>query len=389
MTVTVVCDVLGEENNGTTIAAMNLIRFLKSQGHTVKILCGDEDKKGQDGYYVVPNYNLGKVLNAFVRKVGVKLARPVKSIIEEALEGVDLVHIMVPLALGLATVKIAKEKGLPITAGFHMQAENLTSYFKVNKIRPINHMVYKFIYRKMYRYVDAIHYPTQFIRDVFESNIHKTTNGYIISNGVHSYVQKRDVAKPEEYKDRIVLLMIGRFAREKSQDTLLKATLYSKYSHNLQIILAGQGNKEKYYKKLAKRCPIPPVMKFFGREEVIDVINYSDMYVHTAEAELEGIACLEAICCGKLTIVSNSRLSATKGFAVDDRCVFKNRNPKDLARVIDYFIEHPEVKAEIEEKYLNSAICYAQEDCMKRMEQMMLETYTAKQQFKQEQEMSE
>lgn len=389
MTVTVVCDVLGEENNGTTIAAMNLIRFLKSQGHTVKILCGDEDKKGQDGYYVVPNYNLGKVLNAFVRKVGVKLARPVKSIIEEALEGVDLVHIMVPLALGLATVKIAKEKGLPITAGFHMQAENLTSYFKVNKIRPINHMVYKFIYRKMYRYVDAIHYPTQFIRDVFESNIHKTTNGYVISNGVHSYVQKRDVAKPEEYKDRIVLLMIGRFAREKSQDTLLKATLYSKYSHKLQIILAGQGNKEKYYKKLAKRCPIPPVMKFFGREEVIDVINYSDMYVHTAEAELEGIACLEAICCGKLTIVSNSRLSATKGFAVDDRCVFKNRNPKDLARVIDYFIEHPEVKAEIEEKYLNSAICYAQEDCMKRMEQMMLETYTAKQQFKQEQEKAE
>lgn len=389
MTVTVVCDVLGEENNGTTIAAMNLIRFLKSQGHTVKILCGDEDKKGQDGYYVVPNYNLGKVLNAFVRKVGVKLARPVKSIIEEALEGVDLVHIMVPLALGLATVKIAKEKGLPITAGFHMQAENLTSYFKVNKIRPINHMVYKFIYRKMYRYVDAIHYPTQFIRDVFESNIHKTTNGYVISNGVHSYVQKRDVAKPEEYKDRIVLLMIGRFAREKSQDTLLKATLYSKYSHKLQIILAGQGNKEKYYKKLAKRCPIPPVMKFFGREEVIDVINYSDMYVHTAEAELEGIACLEAICCGKLTIVSNSRLSATKGFAVDDRCVFKNRNPKDLARVIDYFIEHPEVKAEIEGKYLNSAICYAQEDCMKRMEQMMIETYTAKQQFKQEQEKAE
>lgn len=346
-------------------------------------------KKGLDGYYVVPNYNLGKLLNSFVKKVGVKLAKPVKTTIEEALDGADLVHIMVPLALGLATVKIAKEKGLTITAGFHMQAENLTSYLKVNKIKPINHMVYKYIYRKMYRYVDAIHYPTQFIRDVFESNIHKTTNGYVISNGVHSYVQKRKIEKPDEYKDKIVLLMIGRFAREKSQDTLLKAVSYSKYKHNLQIILAGQGNKEKYYKKLAKRCPVPPVMKFFGREEVIDVINYSDMYVHTAEAELEGIACLEAICCGKLTIVSNSRLSATKGFAVDDRCVFKNRNPKDLARVIDYFIEHPEVKAELEEKYLNSAICYAQEDCMKRMEQMMLDTYSAKEQFKQEQEKSE
>ena len=31
MIVTVVCDVLGKENNGTTIAAMNLIRFLKKK----------------------------------------------------------------------------------------------------------------------------------------------------------------------------------------------------------------------------------------------------------------------------------------------------------------------------------------------------------------------
>lgn len=42
MKIVVVCDVLGEENNGTTIAAMNLIRHLKSQGHEVRILCADQ-----------------------------------------------------------------------------------------------------------------------------------------------------------------------------------------------------------------------------------------------------------------------------------------------------------------------------------------------------------
>ena len=35
MIITVVCDVLGEENNGTTIAAMNLVRSLKKKGHNV------------------------------------------------------------------------------------------------------------------------------------------------------------------------------------------------------------------------------------------------------------------------------------------------------------------------------------------------------------------
>ena len=32
MIVAVICDVLGEENNGTTIAAMNLIRTLREKG---------------------------------------------------------------------------------------------------------------------------------------------------------------------------------------------------------------------------------------------------------------------------------------------------------------------------------------------------------------------
>ena len=38
MIIAVVSDVLGEENNGTTIAAMNLIRSLKAKGHEVRVI---------------------------------------------------------------------------------------------------------------------------------------------------------------------------------------------------------------------------------------------------------------------------------------------------------------------------------------------------------------
>ena len=103
--------------------------------------------------------------------------------------------------------------------------------------------------------------------------------------------------------------------------------------------------------------------------------SFADMYVHPAEMELEGISCIEAITCGKLTIVSDSKLSATRNFAVDEKCVFKKRNPKDLARVIDYWIEHPEEAKEYEQKYLDSAISFDQEECMKNMEKMIFEVY--------------
>ncbi len=373
MTITVVCDVLGKENNGTTIAAMNLIRYLKSRGHEVRVLCADQERRGEEGYYIVPNYKFPKLIDSYIKKVGVTLAKPDVDIVTSTILGSDIVHIMVPLPLGMCACKVARKMGIPITAGFHMQAENFTSHIKANNFRFVNNYVYKFIWKHMYKYVGGIHYPTRFIREIFESRIKTQTKGYVISNGVNSYVQKRDIEKPEEFKDKIVILATGRFSREKSQDTLIRAVKRSKYKDKIQLIFAGLGAKEKYYKRLSKGLPVQPIFKFYSRTEIIDVLNYCDLYVHPAEVELEGIACLEAIACGKLTIVSDSKLSATKEFAIDDTCRFKNRNPKSLAHAIDYWIEHPMEKEEYEKRYLESATVFNQEECMKRMENMMVE----------------
>ena len=56
---------MGEENNGTTIAAMNLIRYLKKAGHEVRVLCPDKTKKDLEGYFVVPTRSFG-VFNGYV-----------------------------------------------------------------------------------------------------------------------------------------------------------------------------------------------------------------------------------------------------------------------------------------------------------------------------------
>ncbi len=373
MKIIVVCDVYGKENNGSAVVAYNLIRFLQSRGHDVRILCADQESKGLPDHYVVPNMHFGKKLDAYVAKVGVSIAHPKKQIIKEALKGVDAVHIMMPLPLGLATVKIAKRMKLPITAGFHMQAENATAYFKLNRFEWANKLANRFMYTHFYRYVDRIHYPTQFIRDTFEGAIHKSTPGLVISNGVHEYVQKRPTEKPAEYKDKIVILTTGRYSTEKSQDTLIKAIHYSKYKDKIQLILGGEGAKINQYRKLAEGLPNPPVFRFFSRTEIVDALNYADMYVHPAIIELEGISCIEAIACGKLTIVSDSKLSATRNFAADERCVFKAEDEKDLARVIDYWLDHPAEMRECEEKYLHSAVAYKQSECMQQMEDMILD----------------
>ncbi len=46
MVITVVCGVPGKESNGTTIAAMNLIRALCERGHAVRFVCSDPERAG-------------------------------------------------------------------------------------------------------------------------------------------------------------------------------------------------------------------------------------------------------------------------------------------------------------------------------------------------------
>ena len=373
MIITIVSDVLCGEGNGTNVATMNLVRHLVSKGYEVRILSPKQGENSEETYYTVPVQCLGPFDN-LVNKIGVKLAKADDEVIEQCMKDTDYVHAIVPFHLCNKVIKLAKERNIPVSCGFHMQAENLTSYFKLDHIRPVNKGVYRFIYKTTFSKADAIHYPTRFIRNVFERNIHHKTNGYVISNGVSPDMRKKEVEKPAEFKDKIIISSVGRLAKEKSQDTLIKAMKFSKYEKNIQLILAGQGLKEHKYAHLAKNLTNPIVIKQFSRADVVDLMNYTDIYVHPAVTELEGIACIEALACQKLTIVSDSKKSATKLFVSSKRCIFRHKNPRDLARVIDYFIEHPEMKKIVEDSYKEFADDYSVEKCMEKMEKMILET---------------
>ena len=89
MTVAVICDVLGEANNGTTIAAMNLINALRSRGHTVRVVCPDEEKQGEPDWYIVPRYHFGP-LRKYVEKNGVAPARVDQAVLEAAISDADM-----------------------------------------------------------------------------------------------------------------------------------------------------------------------------------------------------------------------------------------------------------------------------------------------------------
>ena len=374
MIVTIVADVLGDENNGTTIACMNLVRYLKQSGDTVRVLCCDEDRLGQEGFYVVPVRNLGFILNKALARNNVTLAKPDKRIIRKALEGADVCHVMIPFSLGKMAIKMAKKMNVPISMGFHCQAENFTAHFGIGMYSKFfNKFMYHRFYSTCYKKVDAVHYPTEFIRNTFEKEVKHKTNACVISNGVNSQFKRMPVENREAPFDKHYnILFIGRYCKEKSQKTLIQAVAKSKYKDNIQLVFAGQGPDRNNMVKLANKLDIiPPILGFYGRDELVKIINSCDLYVHASEIEIEAISALEAISCGLVPVISDSDKSATKQFALDKKNLFKNRDADDLARKIDYWIENEEEKEKYQKRYENFSKGFEQDVCMLRMREML------------------
>lgn len=370
MNITLVCDVLGQANNGTTIAALNLMEAMRRRGHRVRVVCPDEARRGQKDFYIVPVYNLGP-FNGYVAKNGVSLGKPDKAVLKAALDGADVVHVMMPFGLGRAALKIARAQGIPVTAGFHCQAENVTSHLLMMDCRLANYLTYQFFYRTFYRYCDSVHYPTAFICDLFERQTHPTHH-YVISNGVASAFSPGPPTSPG---DRFTILFTGRYSREKAHSVLIDAAAKSRYRDRIDLVFAGDGPQKRALLRRAKRRGIkPPVMRFYTRDELIRVIRQADLYVHPAKIEIEAIACLEAIACGKVPVISDSPRSATRYFALTPQNRFRCGDAADLARKIDYWIEHPEEKAACARQYADYSAQFEFESCMDKMQAMLAET---------------
>lgn len=366
MHIAVIADVLGEENNGTSITVKRLITNLKKRGHEVLVVApGNPDEKD---YYPVDKIDF-KIFNDYVAKNGVVLAKPNEALLRSVIEKSDVVHALMPFPLGRSAVRICNEMHKPLTTAFHVQPENVSSHFGLQKSKPVNSYIYKNFFNGFYRFSDYIHCPTEFIADQLRRHGY-TQDLRIISNGVDPAFVPGNAPKPDEYADKFCILSTGRLVKEKCQSELLKAAALSKYADKLQIFLAGDGPQEKRLLKLGSKLPNPPVISFMKKEELIRTIHFCDLYVHCAYAEIESIACVEAITCGLVPIIADSKKSAAKYFARNESNLYRAANPEDLARKIDYMIEHPEVRQTQREQYIRYAEKFQIDKCIDKMEEM-------------------
>ena len=370
MKILFVTDQFYHSNNGTTISSRRFAQTLRSRGHEVRIAsCGTpEDLEDGETAYLMEKIHI-PVFDGLISAQGMTIAKTDYALLEEAVKWADVVHFFMPFPLEKHGVEICIRTGTPYTAAFHIQPENISYNIKMGRIKPVNDAIYAWMNNYFYKYVRHIHCPSRFIaKELMAHGFHNTI--HVISNGIDPDFKYEKHEKCPELEGKFVILSVGRYSPEKKQGVLLEAVKHSKYSDNIQVILAGQGPDKKKLYGMGQKLKNPPIMNFYTKEELLEVMAQSDLYVHCAAAEIEAMACMEAFARGLVPVIADSEKSATPQFALTRNCLFAPDDPKNLAKHIDYFIEHEKERKILEKRYAESAKAYSLEKCVTMAEDM-------------------
>ena len=365
-----VTDQFYDANNGMTISSRRFAAVLRQHGHDVRVLSYGTEKNlepGQTAYLLKKQYI--PIFDNLISSQGMTFAKVDPRVLEQAVRWADVIHFLTPFALTHAAIRTAQKCGVPYTAAFHVQPENITSSIHMGRQAWVNDGIYVWFRHYVYQYCTHVHCPSRFIAGELERH-HYPCTLHVISNGIDPDFSYRKLEKAPEEQDKFVILMVGRLSIEKRQDVLVDAVAKSKYKDKIKLVLAGKGPRQAYIAKRGRSRGIDLTIRFFPKPELLDRIASSDLYVHAADMEIEAMSCMEAFAGGLVPVIADSPKSATPQFALDDRSLFAAGDSDALARKIDYWIEHPEEKAQMERRYAESAKQYNLDHCVRQAEAM-------------------
>lgn len=370
MIITIIADIYGEENNGTVATTNRLMQHMIKRGHSIRLVSTYAGKDTKDIQYFVTKKRNFYVFNKYISANGAVFAKPDRKILEEAIKGSDVVHMLIPFKLAKLAVKVAKELKVPMTSAFHTQPENISTHIGMRNVTMVNKMFYHRFYKQFYKHHNFVHCPSHFIKDEIAKNNYKG-DLRVISNGVIDTFRKFESTRPAELNGKYLVFTSSRYSGEKRHDLVIEAVKHSKYADKIQLIFAGKGPLKDKLTRMSAHLPNPTKFVFYtSKQDLAAAINYSDLYVHPADIEIEAIACMEAVSCGLVPVISDSNRSATKQFAMTEKNLFEQGNAKDLAAKIDYWIEHPEEKEQLSKEYETFTEQFRIEAAMDKMELM-------------------
>lgn len=337
LTIAMVVDTSGNRGNGTSNSALQWAQELERQGHHIRLV-------GIGAPEYPARVNHVPLVSWVAKKQQMQFAEPSDTLFRTAFQGVDVVHIYTPFRFGQHACKVAKQMGIAVTAGYHVQPENITySAGPLKYIPGIDSFIYWLFNLWLYRKIDHVHVPTELGASLLRSHGYKAKL-HVISNGYEARFTPKtqhDAGKSAPIPFHIV--SSGRLTNEKNHVALIQAIARCRHAQDIELTIAGTGPLKKKLQRLASRLLSRPAsIGFHKNAEMPALLRSGDLLVHPSIADLESVSVIEGMAAGLVPVIASSPLSAAGQFALRDESLFPVDDVEALARRIDWWIDHPD-----------------------------------------------
>jgi glycosyltransferase involved in cell wall biosynthesis len=353
LTIAFVIDNISSRGNGTSNSALQFTEELERQGHTVRLV-------GVGAPQYSAKVNRIPLVSYIANKQQWVFAQSNEELFHAAFEGADTVHILFPFLFGKTALKVARQMGIPVTAAFHLQPENITYSIGLQRMPGLARAIYYFLRKLFYAHVDHLHVPSGLGAELlkkhgYKNTMHVISNGYEprfapASSGQGEQNESSELVKnsgPRAEDSLFHIVASGRLSNEKDHETLIQAIALSRHADEIRLSIAGTGPLKRKLTRLAKKSLVNPAdIGFHRNSQMPDFLRSGDLMVHPSIADLESISVIEGIACGLVPVIADSPLSAAGQFSLTEQSSFPVGDAQALADRIDWWIEHPQERAQ-------------------------------------------
>ena len=347
--------------NGVVTSVMNLSRKLRERGHEVKILTLSRTCHSYIEGNVIYAGSIG--MGCIYPQARVKIPTVAGDYMEMLLDWKpDIVHSQCEFSTFFLAKKIASELHIPIVHTYHTVYEDYTHYFSPQKAWGRN--IVQLMTRKLANAVETLIAPSDKIRKILEG-YQVSCPVEIIPSGIS--LEKYQACKEEDWREKIraqlgisqdalVLVYVGRMAKEKNIEELLEYQQEAE-KYGVILLLVGDGPHLPELKKKAEELKVTEHVIFTGMiapEEVGHYYQVGDLFVSASTSETQGMTYAEALAggipllCRRDGCLEQVVANGENGWQYDDREDF-------LGRIREWKGMSEDAKSRMQDKAVDSA----------------------------------
>jgi glycosyltransferase involved in cell wall biosynthesis len=264
----------------------------------------------------------------------------------------DIVHIQDHYFLCNAAVNEARRLQIPLIGTNHFLPENLLPFFrKYPVVRRFFAIPLWKLMLSVFNKLDMAATPSQTAARILREQwiripVRAISNG-VDTNRFHPDLNTDRIGIRRTYDlspDQTLFLYMGRLDGEKRLDTLLEAVaLLSR--DDFQLAIGGYGRYEQALRKQAQALGLEGRVAFIGfvePDQLPALYNSADIFVMPSPEELQSIATLEAMACGKPVLAANGRALPELVEPGVNGYLFQPAQAEDAARKMNQLMEERE-----------------------------------------------